>query len=107
FWNPSLHAVWSIDGSAAIAGPGPTLTPDLAQTSGRLKANLDPAIKYIVVDEGVNPVGTYVGRHEHLVGGSPAYWRVYRIKRPLRLQNSITGVDATGWQAAWSFYNQY
>ena len=107
FWNRSLDQVWSVDGSAAIAGPGPTLTPDLAKTTGRLKADLDPSIKYMVVDEGINPVGKYVGRHQHNVGGTPAYWRVYRIDRPLRLQNVATGITSDGWQGAWSFFNQY
>jgi hypothetical protein len=85
FWNRSLRYVWSIDGTAK--GPGPVLTPDLAAVDGRLYP--DPKVPYVLADPGVDvagqPVGTY-GR-----------WTVYRVRGPLRLAHSQTGLFSDGW----------
>jgi hypothetical protein len=95
FWNRSLKGVWSLDGTAP--GPGPVLTPNLAETNGRLYP--DPPVDYIVADRGINLVGT--------VAGSYGRWRVYHIVHPLRTAQSVTGLFADGWSGAHAAYNQY
>jgi hypothetical protein len=85
FWNRSLDQVWSIDGTAP--GPGPTLTPDLAETDGRLYP--DPKLPYAIVDAGIDLVGRLVT--------TEGRWRVFRIQPPLRLAYSQTGIFSDGW----------
>jgi hypothetical protein len=120
FWNRSLQQVWSLDGTAP--GPGPTLTPDLAQADGALKP--DPkGFDYVVVDPGVNPVGELIGRpkiylrtdyHKDAYGFVdrtlvflPAHWRLYRIKHPFRLQSAPVGIFSDGWIGNFSGYSQF
>jgi hypothetical protein len=99
FWNRSLKQVWSLDGTAP--GPGPTLTPNLTETDGRLFP--DPPVDYVVAGAGVDLVGKVLGT---FVGaGRP--WRVYRIEHPLRTAQSVTGLDADGWSGETAAYNQY
>jgi hypothetical protein len=103
FWNRSLHYVWSLDGTAPR--PGPTLTPDLAATNGRLYP--DPGVRWVVADSGIDVDGTVVTRK-----GS---FTLYRLSGPLGLAHSQTGVFADGWigcpyapcPAAEAAYNQY
>jgi hypothetical protein len=85
FWNRSLEKVWSLDGTAP--GPGPTLTPDLAETDGRLVP--DPHLPYAMVEAGIDLAGTVVA--------TEGRWRVYRIRPPLRLAFSQTGIFSDGW----------
>lgn len=85
FWNPSLEKVWSLDGTAP--GPGPTLTPDLAETDGRLSPDL--GLPYAMVEPGIDLAGTVVA--------TEGRWRVYRLKLPLRLAFSQTGIFSDGW----------
>jgi hypothetical protein len=95
FWNQSLKGVWSLDGTAP--GPGPTLTPNLAEANGQLYP--DPPVDYIVADQGINLVGKIVGTYGR--------WRVYRITHPLRTAQSVTGFYGDGWSGATAAYNQY
>ena len=60
FWNKSLQYVWSLDGTAK--GPGPTLSPDLLASDGRITTA--PGIQYVVVDPGIDLVG-----QPEIVGG--------------------------------------
>jgi hypothetical protein len=100
FWNRSLKAMWSLDGTAP--GPGPTLTPNLAETDGKLFP--DPPVDYLVAGDGVNLVGEKVGTW--VGAGHP--WTVYRIEHPLRTAQSVTGLDADGWSTTEPpAYNQY
>ena len=109
-----------LDGTAP--GPGPTLTPDLAQADGKLKP--DPkGFDYVVVDPGINPVGQLVGRpkiyvrtdyHKDDYGFvdrtlvfNPAHWRLYRIAHPLRLQSAPVGIFSDGWIGNFSGYSQF
>jgi hypothetical protein len=85
FWNRSLKHVWSLDGTAP--GPGPILTPDLAAADGRLYP--DPGVEYVMAEPGVEVAGRRVGRY--------GTWTVYRIRGPLRLAESKTGVFSDGW----------
>src|SRR5207302_4165017 len=90
FWNPSLHYVWSLDGTAK--GPGPTLSPDLLATDGRITA--PEGVQYVVVEPNIDLVGKVVPRAKHLVGGAPAEWRLYKIAAPLRLRDAAEGIYA-------------
>jgi hypothetical protein len=103
FWNRSLQYVWSIDGTAK--GPGPTLSPDLLAPDGSITSA--PAIRYVVVDEGINLVGDVVARIPHGSGGLTKYWRVYRIHPPLRLAEATTGIFDDGWTGELSTYARF
>ena len=95
FWNRSIEKVWSVDGTAP--GPGPIVTPDLADVNGRLFP--DPNVPYVVADPGIDVVGRVVAR-----GGA---WRLFRVAPPLRLRNSTTGLYVDGWQGEESGYSQF
>ena len=94
FWNRSLKHVWSLDGTAP--GPGPTLTPDLAGTDGRLFPSPKDII-YVVTDPGVDVVGTVVATHNHKNAASTIPWRLVKISQPLRLAHAQTGIEPDGW----------
>lgn len=95
FWNRSIGAVWSVEGSAP--GPGRTVTPDLATAEGELFP--DPRVPYVVADPGIDVVGKVVAR-----GGN---WRLFRVEPPLRLTNSTTGIYTDDWMGAQSGYSQF
>jgi hypothetical protein len=97
FWNRSLKAVWSLDGTAQ--GPGPTLTPDMRATNGVLyeRNAVKPDFPYVVTDRGIDVAGRVVARHSHRAGGAFSTWRLYRVTPPLRLSGASTGLYADGW----------
>jgi hypothetical protein len=103
FWNRSIRAVWSLDGTAQ--GPGPVLTPDPRASDGALSH--DPGYPYVVQETGIEVVGTEVGRHLHTAGGHLEPWRLIRVAPPLRLRASVSGVFADGWTGASSSYTRY
>jgi hypothetical protein len=104
FWNRSLKQVWSLDGTAQ--GPGPTLTPDLADVDGRLRA--DPGYPYVVAERGIYLVGQQIAIHDHRAGGGFSAWRLFRVAHPLRLARSIVGLYPDGWSGPNdSAYNQF
>ena len=87
FWNRSLKAVWSLDGTAP--GPGFILTPDLGSPQGELSP--DPGYPYVVTGPGVDIVGTLIA------APSPINLKLIRIDPPLRLRTSQVGVEGDGW----------
>jgi hypothetical protein len=93
FWNRSLKAVWSLDGTAP--GPGPVLTPDLHKTNGTLFP--DPHYPYVVADPGIEIVGQRVATQTHRAAGSLQKWTLYRVAEPLRLRGAVVGVQSDGW----------
>jgi hypothetical protein len=97
FWNRSLKAVWSLDGTAQ--GPGPTLTPDMRATDGVLyeRNAVKPDFPYVVTDRGIDVAGRIVARHAHRAGGGFSTWRLYRVSQPLRLSGASTGLYSDGW----------
>jgi Dolichyl-phosphate-mannose-protein mannosyltransferase len=104
FWNRSLKAVWSLDGTAQ--GPGPFLTPDLKAPDGTLSP--DPHYPYVVADRGIRVEGKQLGRHFHEAGGSYIPWTLYRVvDEPLRLRWAYVGVQPDGWMGSDSSYNRY
>jgi hypothetical protein len=103
FWNRSIKAVWSLDGTAQ--GPGPFLTPDPRASDGALSH--DPGYPYLVEEAGIDVVGTEVARHQHVAGGHLEAWRLIRISPPLRLRAAVTGVYRDGWMSSSSSYTRY
>jgi hypothetical protein len=103
FWNRSISAVWSLDGSAQ--GPGPVLTPDARPADGVLSQ--DPGYPYVVEELGIEVVGTEVARHLHRAGGHLVPWRLVRVIRPLRLRSTVTGVFPDGWAGSSTAYTRY
>jgi hypothetical protein len=103
FWNRSIRAVWSLDGTAQ--GPGPVLTPDPSPTDGALNHN--PGYPYVVEEKGIDIVGKLVATHVHKAGGHFEAWRLIRVAEPLRLRSSVTGVFTDGWMGAASAYTRY
>jgi hypothetical protein len=103
FWNRSIRAVWSLDGTAQ--GPGPVLTPDPSPSNGALNHN--PGYPYVVEEKGIDVVGKVVAAHVHKAGGHFEAWRLVRVAQPLRLRSSVTGVFTDGWMGAASAYTRY
>jgi hypothetical protein len=103
FWNRSIRAVWSLDGTAQ--GPGPVLTPDARPADGVLSQ--DPGYPYVVEEVGIEVEGTEVARHLHRAGGHLVPWRLIRVTRPLRLRSTITGVFPDGWSGSSTAYTRY
>jgi hypothetical protein len=95
FWNRSLKEVWTLDDRAP--GPGPTQSPDLADPDGRLSP--DPGYNWVVASSEIELVGREVVK----VGG----WRLWQLALPLRLRQSVTGVEGDGWMGAESAFSQY
>jgi hypothetical protein len=85
FWNRDVRQVWSLDDTAP--GPGPSQTPDIISTDGRLAG--DPGYRYAVIDSSLSIVGQTVAERGSL--------RLVRIAAPLRLRESLTGVFNDGW----------
>ena len=100
FWNRSIRAVWSLDGTAQ--GPGPTLTPDLQAADGILyeAKGVKPDFPYVVTDRGIDVAGTILAHHSHRAGGGFATWRLFRVDQPLRLSGAVTGLYPDGWSGA-------
>jgi hypothetical protein len=103
FWNRSIKAVWSLDGTAQ--GPGPVLTPDPRASDGALSH--DPGYPYVVQESGIEVVGKTVATHLHRAGGGLEPWRLVRIEPPLRLRGAATGVYPDGWTGSFSAYTRY
>jgi len=82
FWNQSIQDVWSVDASAP--GPGPTLTPDYADTTGVVRPQ--PPTDWVIVTPGIDPVGKLV----EPAGGL----RLFRAPRPIRLQATTSGLSS-------------
>lgn len=95
FWNRSVAEIWSVDSSAP--GPWREVTPDLQGTHGELIPQ--PEAEYIVADQGVHPVGDVVER--------AGTWTLYRIAKPLRLQEGVAGLFPDGWTSRFSAYTQF
>lgn len=86
FWNQSLQDVWSTDATAP--GPGPTVTPDFADTTGVVRPQLP--LDWIVATPGIDPVGRPLAP----VGGL----RLFQVPHPIRLRATTAGLSS---DAAW------
>jgi hypothetical protein len=108
FWNRSIKAVWSLDGTAQ--GPGPVLTPDPRSADGALCSHGrcgDWGYPYVVQETGIEVVGKTVATHLHRAGGGLEAWHLVRIDPPLRLRGAATGVYSDGWTGSFSAYTRY
>jgi hypothetical protein len=108
FWNRSIKAVWSLDGTAQ--GPGPVLTPDPRASDGALCSHGrcgDWGYPYVVEEQGIEVVGKTMATHLHKAGGGLEPWRLVKIAAPLRLRGSVVGVYSDGWTGAFSAYTRY
>jgi hypothetical protein len=108
FWNRSIKAVWSLDGTAQ--GPGPTLTPDPRAADGALCSHdrCGPwGYPYVVADRGIEIVGQTVATHLHKAGGGLETWHLVKIAPPLRLASAVTDVYPDGWMGSSSSYTRY
>jgi hypothetical protein len=108
FWNRSIKAVWSLDGTAQ--GPGPFLTPDPRASDGALCSHnhCGPwGYPYVVEEQGIEIVGKTVATHLHKAGGGLEPWRLVTVAPPLRLRGSVVGVYSDGWTGAFSAYTRY
>ncbi len=103
FWNRSIKAVWSLDGTAQ--GPGPFLTPDQGAADGELSH--DPHYPYVVEEQGIEVVGKTVATHLHRAGGGLEPWRLVKLAPPLRLRGSVTNIYSDGWMGGFSAYTRY
>jgi hypothetical protein len=103
FWNRSIKAVWSLDGTAQ--GPGPVLTPDPRASDGALSH--DPGYPYIVQESGIEVVGETVATHLHRAGWALEPWKLVQVAPPLRLRGAVTGVYSDGWAGSSSAYTRY
>ena len=95
FWNRSLKQVWALDATAP--GPGPTQSPDLLDPDGRLFP--DPGYEWLVANRDLE----FVGSKSEPIGG----WRLWHLALPLRLRQSVTGVEDDGWMGASSAFSQF
>ncbi len=86
FWNRSVKNIWSLDGSAP--GPGPVVTPDLADRFGTLTS--DPGLPFVVATDRVNLVGP-------IVATRPGQTLRRIDKHPWRLREASYGVSDDGW----------
>jgi uncharacterized membrane protein len=108
FWNRSIKAVWSLDGTAQ--GPGPFLTPDPRGSDGALCSRGrcgNWGYPYVVEEQGIEVVGKTVATHLHRAGGGLEKWRLVRIDPPLRLGGAVTDVYPDGWMSSFSSYTRY
>jgi hypothetical protein len=86
FWNQSIADVWSVDASAP--GPGPTVTPDYADTTGVVRPQLP--VDWVIATPGIDPVGTLAAP----AGGL----RLFHVPHPIRLAATTAGLSP---DAAW------
>jgi hypothetical protein len=107
FWNRSIKAVWSLDGTAQ--GPGPVLTPDPRPTDGALTSSFSriPNYPYVVEEAGIEVIGKTVATHLHRAGGGLEKWRLVKVDPPLRLRGAVERVYADGWTGSFSAYTRY
>src|SRR5262249_21779112 len=95
FWNPAITRVWTTDDSLVF--PGPTFTPHLVSPDGALSN--PPGTSFLLADSGITPVGTPIARRKVL--------RLYRMHGPVRLRESLAGVDDEGWMGTKAAYNRF
>jgi hypothetical protein len=90
FWNRSIKHVMSLDGTAP--GPGPTATPNLANTGGLLTN--DPGTPYVLADQGVTLDAPVVARQGDMV--------LYHTgTRPWHLLQENQQVYSDAWCPTW------
>jgi hypothetical protein len=103
FWNRSIVAVSSLDGT--VDGPGPAGGPNLT-ADGTMYWTGDPAnpgaqYDYAVEDPPcIDLAGSVAGSHLHRAGGQLRRWLLVRLTHPNRLRAMCTGIYPDGWTGA-------
>jgi hypothetical protein len=95
FWNSSIVKVGTTDGSELF--PGPTFRPGVIHADGTLSSL--PGTAFLLADSGIEPVGSPID-----VRGS---LRLYRLDGPIKLRESVEGVDEESWMGQSSAYNRF
>jgi hypothetical protein len=96
FWNQTMQDVWSVDATAP--GPGPTVTPDFADTTGVIRPQ--PPVDWVVATPGIDPLGTLVAP----VGGL----RLFRVPHPIRLDATTAGLSPdASWMSTAATYVRF
>ncbi|HEY8705434.1 MAG TPA: hypothetical protein VIL98_11815 [Gaiellaceae bacterium] len=102
FWNRSIVAVGSIDGT--VGGPGPAGGPNIAADGATYWTN-DPAnpgkeFDYAVEEwPCVDFAGTLTAKHSYRAGGrvGGGRWRLIELTHPNRLRAECNGISPDGW----------
>ena len=102
FWNRSITAVGSLDGT--IQGPGPAGGPNIA-ADGRTYWTADvnnpgKTFDYAVEEwPCVDFAGTLMQKHNYRAGGKfgGGRWRLVKLTHPNRLQAECNGINPDGW----------
>jgi hypothetical protein len=112
FWNRSIVAVGSLDGT--IHGPGPAGGPNIA-ADGTTYWTLDPknpGKEYAYAVEEwpcVDFAGTLAAKHDYRAGGKfgGGRWRLIKLTQPNRLRAECTGISPDGWTGSSSGYDRF
>jgi hypothetical protein len=105
FWNRSIVAVSSFDGT--LVGPGPSGAPNVA-ADGRMYWGATPDVPGRTYDYAVEDwpcidlAGSVAGTHGYQ-GPSPTallQWRLIRLTQPNRLRAACSGIYSDGWSGA-------
>ena len=104
FWNRSISAVSSLDGT--IQGPGPAGAPNVTP-QGQLYWTADPADPGKIYDYAVEDwpcvdfAGTFQRRHLYRALADRFHeWRLIQLTHPNRLRATCTGIYPDGWSGA-------
>ena len=102
FWNRSITAVSSLDGTVDGPGPagGPNITADGTTYWSGDPRNPGKTFDYAVEEwPCVDFAGTFMDKHSYRAGGKAGggHWRLIRLTHPNRLQAECYGINPDGW----------
>jgi hypothetical protein len=95
FWNRAIVRVGTTDGTQLF--PGPTLVQRVVKGDGTLSEQ--PGTPFVLADSGITPVGRVVA--------SRGVLRLYLLDGPIRLRDSVDGVDEEAWMSEHAAYNRF
>ena len=98
FWNRSVAHVYNL-GVPEPAGGLPDRTGTYDPTRGLFTLADTGDVRYVVVESDVKLAGKVVAQHGRLA--------LYRLRTPIRLVNSISGIYGDGWMGADASYTRY
>jgi hypothetical protein len=99
FWNRSIKRVESLDGTTSEIGPGPSPTPNLLDTTGRISGLA--GIEYVVADNGVTL------QAQKIWSPPKSSYVLYRKQGPWRLLDEEQSVFSDDWVPGWSTYTYF
>jgi hypothetical protein len=98
FWNHSVEHVYNL-GVPEPAGGLPDRTGILDPARGRIVLNGTGHVRYVVVESDVQLAAKPLATHGQLA--------LYRLREPIRLANSLSGLYGDGWMGADASYTRY